>query len=95
MKDLVPGPVSGLLNMPLAVVGSRGHFVFPAVNDVGSPVLWLSNGTAEGTQPVDGSPLNPMTFKVSGSRVFFIADEGEHGVELWSLKQGAWQQPRR
>jgi ELWxxDGT repeat protein len=94
VKDIVPGTGSGLLNMSLATVGSRGGIVFPAVNDVGSPVLWLSNGTAEGTQPVDASPLNPMTFKVSGSRLFFIADEGEHGVELWSLKQGAYQQRR-
>ena len=95
VKDLVPGPGSGLLNMPLTAVGSRGAFVFPALNDVGSPVLWLSNGTAEGTWPVDGGPLNPLFFKVSGSRLFFTADEGEHGVELWSLKQGAAQQQRR
>jgi ELWxxDGT repeat protein len=91
VKDIVPGPQSGLLNLPLTAVGSRG-LAFAAVNDARSVVLWMSDGTAEGTRPVDASPRNPLLPTVSGSRLFFIADEGEHGMELWSLKQGAYQQ---
>jgi ELWxxDGT repeat protein len=60
-----------------------------------STILWRSDGTAAGTRPVDSSPLNLLHLTVSGPRLFFIGDEGEHGMELWSLKQGAWQQPRR
>jgi ELWxxDGT repeat protein len=91
VKDTVPGAGSGLLNLPLAAVGSRG-LAFPAVNDASSVVLWMSDGTAEGTRPVDSSPRNPLHLTVSGPRLFFIGDEGEHGMELWSLKQGAFQQ---
>jgi ELWxxDGT repeat protein len=91
VKDTVPGPQSGLLNLPLTAVGSRG-LAFAAVNDARSVVLWMSDGTAEGTRPVDSSPRNPLTPTVSGSRLFFIGDEGVHGTELWSLKQAAFQQ---
>ncbi len=93
VKDTVPGAGSALLNLPLAAVGSRG-LAFPAVNDANSVVLWMSDGTAEGTRPVDSSPSNPLHLTVSGPRLFFIGDEGEHGMELWSLKQGAVQQRR-
>jgi ELWxxDGT repeat protein len=93
VKDTVSGPTSGLMSAPLAVVGSRG-VAFPAVNDLGSLVLWKSDGTTEGTRPTDSHPVSPMGLKVSGSRLFFLADDGEHGMELWSLKQGAVQQRR-
>ncbi len=91
VKDTVPGAGSALRNLPLAAVGSRG-LAFTAVNDANSVVLWMSDGTAEGTRPVDSSPSNPLHLTVSGPRLFFIGDEGEHGMELWSLKQGAFQQ---
>jgi len=33
----------------------------------------------------------PLQLTVSGSRLFFVANDGEHGRELWSVKQGAFQ----
>jgi ELWxxDGT repeat protein len=53
--------------------------------------LWRSDGTAAGTSLVKpvGRPLDfplapPPTWPtVVGDRLFFVADDGEHGVELW------------
>jgi hypothetical protein len=35
--------------------------------------------------------LAPSQLTVSGSRLFFVADEGEHDRELWSVKHAAFQ----
>ncbi|HYO57725.1 Mu transposase domain-containing protein, partial [Archangium sp.] len=64
-------------------------------NEAGGQEPWMSDGTAEGTRPladVAPGPLSasPANLTVSGSRLFFVADEGEHGRELWSVKQAAF-----
>ncbi len=40
-------------------------------------------GTPQGILEV-GDPSYPRDFTVAGDRVFLFADDGEHGVELWS-----------
>ncbi|WP_309895760.1 hypothetical protein [Archangium sp.] len=34
---------------------------------------------------------SPLFLTVSGPRLFFVADEGVHGRELWSVKQAAFK----
>ena len=53
--------------------------------------LWASDGTPEGTSVVKEYPLPPpsvlrhrTTLVEAGGRLFFTADDGQHGVELWS-----------
>jgi ELWxxDGT repeat protein len=50
--------------------------------------LWVSDGTAAGTRAVSRfvpvQPFDPTRWlKAIGSRVYFLADDVEHGVELW------------
>lgn len=51
---------------------------------------WLSDGTPAGTLEIQQVGKNarsssPADFTVSGQRVFFTADDGAHGRELWAL----------
>src|SRR5262249_39719521 len=55
--------------------------------------LWRSDGTAAGTvlvkdiNPGSGSS-NPEGLTLSGGHLFFTADDGVHGVELWDPPVG-------
>jgi ELWxxDGT repeat protein len=51
--------------------------------------VWKTDGTAEGTvllapaaPPVDYRPA-PAWLTAVGDRLFFVADDGDHGLELW------------
>ncbi|MCP4202408.1 MAG: hypothetical protein GY769_10810 [bacterium] len=49
--------------------------------------LWTSDGTQDGTRfvaSVGEGYTGPRDLTEAGGRVFFIADDGIHGVELWS-----------
>ena len=83
----------------MAAVGEHGAFAFVAPDPAGGLELWRSDGTTGGTWPLydiaPGAPgSSPSLLTVSGSRLFFVADEGEHGRELWSVKHAAFQHPR-
>jgi ELWxxDGT repeat protein len=65
---------------------------FSADNGIDGRELWVSDGTEAGTQMLkninpNGASSNPDNFIVvtSGgvSRLFFVADNGTHGRELW------------
>ena len=82
----------------LAVQGSRAWLVARGAPSGGLEV-WTSDGTAAGTQPVtsfgpadpfptghfQGDPL-PEIFSLTllDGRAYFMADDGAHGLELWS-----------
>ncbi|HYO54798.1 ELWxxDGT repeat protein, partial [Archangium sp.] len=95
VSDLTPGAGSSALqNVRFIPASPHGDIAFPFANDAGGMEPWTSDGTAEGTRPLADlapGPLSssPANLTVSGSRLFFVADEGEHGRELWSLKQAA------
>jgi ELWxxDGT repeat protein len=95
-RDLTPGAAgSALWDAPLVPVGQHGTFAFPAPDAAGGVELWMSDGTTGGTRPLHdlapgGRGSTPARLTVSGSRLFFVADEGEHGRELWSVKQAAF-----
>jgi ELWxxDGT repeat protein len=53
--------------------------------------LWRSNGTEAGTYKVaDIYPglgeSEPLFITLAGQHLFFSADDGVHGRELWALK---------
>ncbi len=54
---------------------------------------WISDGTAAGTVPIQGSPSGGGIELLSGGRVFGIADDGCQGSEPWVLDPGATAQP--
>ena len=76
----------------------NGVLFFVAEDAEGDRELWTSDGTAEGTSVLtdinpngSSSPGEDSTgccgnhglFAVAGDKLFFAADDGEHGVELW------------
>ncbi|MEA2560133.1 MAG: hypothetical protein QOH06_1637 [Acidobacteriota bacterium] len=93
VEDLWPGPGSSS-PAPMARLGSVVLF---AAEDALGRELWSTDGTAAGTALVKdihaGSgwslfndfPTFPgsQTFAVSGGRLFFAADDGTSGNELW------------
>jgi ELWxxDGT repeat protein len=72
-----------------AVTPVAGRLFF-AAGPPGGTELWVSDGTQEGTrrlQEIAPGPggSEPGPFTVAGSRLYFPADDGLHGRELWSL----------
>jgi ELWxxDGT repeat protein len=95
LREFTPGAAgSALLGLSLVPVGPRGTFAFVAPDAAGGQGLWRSDGTTEGTWPLSGLEPGsaPSQLTVSGSRLFFVADESAHGQELWSVKHAAFQQ---
>ncbi|HVR99499.1 MAG TPA: ELWxxDGT repeat protein [Thermoanaerobaculia bacterium] len=75
--------------------GPRLFFLAPA----DGMELWTSDGTAGGTVPVSGfRAANPFSWthflKPSDGKLYFLADDGEHGEEIWAAEGRAWN-PRR
>ncbi|MEJ1237355.1 ELWxxDGT repeat protein [Chryseolinea sp. T2] len=88
IKDISPGIVS---SMPTNMVNAGGTVYFSAVTPETGRELWKSDGTATGTsmiKDVRSGSGSSMTFATStligvGNIVFFLADDGMHGQELW------------
>lgn len=88
VRDISPGAQDSL---PSALVDVDGTLFFAAEDGVYGKELWKSDGTEAGTVMVCdiwpgldssiGSFDHPMTS--GGKTVFFIADDGVHGAELW------------
>jgi ELWxxDGT repeat protein len=88
VADIVPGSASsGILES--AVAGNR--FFFTANDGVHGSELWTSLGTAATTRMVKDIHPGPDGFAIqnldlaaaAGSWLFFSADDGVHGQELW------------
>ncbi|MFO0977050.1 MAG: ELWxxDGT repeat protein [Planctomycetaceae bacterium] len=87
LKDIAVGNTS---SYPSGMINMNGTLIFSA-SDSNGHELWKSDGTAAGTVLVKdiapgatGSILNQYNrFVISGSSVFFTADDGVSGVELW------------
>jgi ELWxxDGT repeat protein len=88
LKDLRAGAAS---SDPQQLVRLGGVVVFSAFDDATGRELYASDGTAAGTvllkdiNPGSGSSLTtdglpPVVF---GGNLFFLADDGTHGRELW------------
>ena len=75
---------------PFELAAFQGKLYFAASDPLHGPEreLWVSDGTDAGTvlvkdiHPSGGS--NPWLLTVHAGRLWFFANDGEHGVELWS-----------
>jgi trimeric autotransporter adhesin len=94
LKDINPGLAA---STPTDLVVSNGSLFFSANDGTHGAELWKTDGTAAGTvmvkdiQPGSGSGLKPPDFvtfyplyltDVAGV-LYFVADDGSHGRELW------------
>jgi ELWxxDGT repeat protein len=90
VKDLRPGEAS---SSPRFLANTGGLLLFYANDGIHGEELWRSDGTAEGTVfvrdvrpgPLGSTPLGDGIGRrvVVGERLFFSADDGVSGDELW------------
>ena len=89
VKDINTVPGSGPDPAVSAVVA--GNTLYFTVSNA----LWVSDGTAAGTQPLPGtSGLTSIGFRAAlGDILYFTASDGSHGNELWrsdGTRDGTW-----
>ncbi|MEI6156406.1 MAG: ELWxxDGT repeat protein [bacterium] len=91
VKDINTGGDS----YPLGMTAFHGAIYFQAYTVTNGTELWRTNGTLAGTvqvndinqllQPVGrpGASSSPNSFTAFGGYLYFSADDGTHGAELW------------
>jgi len=92
VRDINPGELGSSIG---SLVEFNGKLYFSADDSTTGSELWVSDGTAEGTQLVadinpgksgylfyDGS--DPGSFTEFNNRLYFAARDGENGDEIWS-----------
>jgi ELWxxDGT repeat protein len=89
VADIAPGGGSAIEEGAPFVVAD-GRLFFPASSPGLGRELWSSDGTALGTQLVQDVALGPASsdpgeLTLAGTNLFFTADDGTTGVELWAL----------
>lgn len=89
VTDLNPGSIS---STPSGIqhIGNDGKAVFAASNGWGGVEVWETRGTATSTVRIadiatGASSSNPIAFTPAGSTLFFVADDGIIGDELWAI----------
>jgi ELWxxDGT repeat protein len=89
VADLAPGTLNG---NPTELTQFKGALYFFALDGNFHKGLWRSDGTAQGTvelmvlpQVAPGSECDgdPNSLTSTGQLLFFVADDGAHGSELW------------
>jgi ELWxxDGT repeat protein len=90
VKDINPGPADSNIH---GLTALNGLLLFFANDGVHGEELWRSNGTEKGTRLVDDINPGPgnstsasaslNTTVVFQGKMFFSADDGVHGRELW------------
>ena len=91
IRDIRPGEAGSMRSVLPPDLGTVGPLAVFAANDaVHGTELWVSDGSASGTRMLQdiapGSPSsNPTGFTRSGDLVYFSADDGETGHELWAI----------
>jgi ELWxxDGT repeat protein len=94
VRDINPGVASAT---PRRMTNVNGKVLFKATDGIHGDELWQSSGTAGGTLLVHdivsgeggSSPGQFSGFTVAGGFVFFDADDGSTGRELWALPLSA------
>jgi ELWxxDGT repeat protein len=94
LKDILPGPGGSLApqaaESALLVLEDAGVALFAASDGTSGAEVWATDGTSAGTFLVQdlrpGSlSSSPQGFVRVGDRVVFVANDGVHGREPWSL----------
>ncbi len=81
----------GPYSAPMSLTNVDGRLYFLANDGVHGREVWMSDGTSGGTSmvkdifPGPGSPLSvgPFYLTAVGSTLFFVADDGTAGAQLW------------
>ncbi|MDX2212194.1 MAG: hypothetical protein SFY66_02785 [Oculatellaceae cyanobacterium bins.114] len=63
-----------------------GRLYFSGTDSLYGEELWVSDGTAAGTQlvkDISSSSSSPSNFTVVGDKLYFSANDDDHGRELW------------
>ena len=86
LKDIYPGSASSVsLSVPFVVCGS--YFYFVAEEGINGYELWRSNGNVAGTGGYNINPgysgSYPDGLYVWNNKLFFSANDGSHGGEMW------------
>jgi ELWxxDGT repeat protein len=90
VKDINPGPNNG--SFPSELIAFKGRLFFSANDGVHGEEPWVSDGTEEGTymlKNINEEPADipyhsyPTRFFATDSLLYFKADDGIHGPELW------------
>lgn len=93
VKDIAPNSPSSFATSGNSLVYVNGTLFFKANNDgVHGSELWKSDGTVAGTVMVKdigpgnntASFLSPQFLTKVNNKLFFIMDDGVHGLELWT-----------
>ncbi|BBD65961.1 hypothetical protein NIES4072_03600 [Nostoc commune NIES-4072] len=88
VKDITPGN-NGFAPTYLTAVGNTLYFVTDSDNDFNLE-LWKSDGTANGTLPINPNGDSPnigfgsIYLTALGNTLYFVANDPDTGVELWS-----------
>jgi ELWxxDGT repeat protein len=91
VKDIYTGSGGSLFYYGMDWVAANGTLFFVANDGIHGEELWRSDGTEAGTvlvkdiRPgIEGSiDVNYRSMVADGGALFFIADDGIHGEELW------------
>lgn len=89
IKEIGPGTTPGYIALITDFDGDLFYFI--ADDAVHGSTLWRSDGTAVGTRMVKeninptGDAMNGVNSEifVAGNEIYFVADDGTHGFELW------------
>ncbi|MFY0562938.1 ELWxxDGT repeat protein [Archangium lansingense] len=89
VKDIRPGPANAFAGDPNDPFPVGGGLILSAFEDEHGVEVWWTDGTEEGTKMADIFPgtagSEPINFSRVGAWVFFTADDGVHGREVWAL----------
>lgn len=80
--QLVRDIATGSSNLtPVNLTNVNGRLFFSSLENNG---LFVSDGTADGTRLVKTGFYNPEVFVAVGDTLYFRADDGIHGSEIWT-----------
>ncbi|MFY0568612.1 ELWxxDGT repeat protein [Archangium lansingense] len=90
VRDILPGPGSGILTESLFALPTEQLILFAANDGVGGSELWRSDGTEAGTFVLhDIAPWqlgsDPRGFTLFGTSLAFSASDGRRGREPWLM----------
>jgi ELWxxDGT repeat protein len=92
VKDIHPGAASSAPGYDATLIEFNGSLLFTANDGTHGVELWRSDGTADGTvmvkdiNPGAGGSISTViatALAIDGGTLFFAADDGTHGRELW------------